>query len=156
MKLVITATDHDHGFKLDAFQIDQLLKKGEATTVEFTADHAGTFPFECSHFCGLVPGWTGPDEYRPAAEVATRIRAAVAWFAISTLVLASAFPFGSVTAPTMLPVPTVWARSSGDASRMPAAAINLNRTDKRRAKLKFKIVDRRFGIFTEPFFRRNL
>ena len=53
VKLVITATDKDHGFKLDAFQIDQLLKKGEATTVEFTADRAGTFPFECSHFCGL-------------------------------------------------------------------------------------------------------
>jgi cytochrome c oxidase subunit 2 len=53
LKLVITATDHDHGFKLEAFQIDQLLKKGEATTVEFTADRAGTFPFECSHFCGL-------------------------------------------------------------------------------------------------------
>jgi cytochrome c oxidase subunit 2 len=53
VKLVITATDHDHGFKLEAFQIDQSLKKGEATTVEFTADRAGTFPFECSHFCGL-------------------------------------------------------------------------------------------------------
>lgn len=53
VKLVITATDKDHGFKLEAFQIEQLLKKGEATTVEFTADRAGTFPFECSHFCGL-------------------------------------------------------------------------------------------------------
>ena len=53
VKLVITATDHDHGFKLEAFQIDQSLKKGEATTVEFSADRAGTFPFECSHFCGL-------------------------------------------------------------------------------------------------------
>ena len=53
VKLVITATDHDHGFKLEAFQVDQLLKKGEATTVEFTADRAGTFPFACSHFCGL-------------------------------------------------------------------------------------------------------
>ena len=53
VKLVITAVDHDHGFKLDAFQVDQLLKKGQATTVEFTADRAGAFPFECSHFCGL-------------------------------------------------------------------------------------------------------
>src|SRR5271169_2561409 len=56
----------------------------------------------------------------------------------------------------MLPVPTDWARSSGEASRTPVAAINMNRTNKRRAKLKFKIVDRTFGIFTEPFFRRNL
>jgi cytochrome c oxidase subunit 2 len=52
VKLVITAVDHDHGFKLEAFKIDQKLKKGEATTVEFTADQAGTFPFACSHFCG--------------------------------------------------------------------------------------------------------
>jgi cytochrome c oxidase subunit 2 len=53
VKLVITALDHDHGFKIDAFHIDQLLKKGEPTTIEFTADTIGTFPFQCSHFCGL-------------------------------------------------------------------------------------------------------
>jgi nitrosocyanin len=53
VKLVITAVDHDHGFKLDAFHVDQLLKQGEAATVEFTADQAGTFPFRCSHFCGM-------------------------------------------------------------------------------------------------------
>jgi cytochrome c oxidase subunit 2 len=53
VKLVITAVDHDHGFKLETLQIDQLLKKGEATTVEFTADQAGTFTFQCSTFCGL-------------------------------------------------------------------------------------------------------
>ena len=47
MKLTITAIDHDHGFKLDAFQIDRLLKKGQTTTIEFTADKAGTFPFQC-------------------------------------------------------------------------------------------------------------
>src|SRR6266446_1371961 len=53
VKLVITALDRDHGFKLEAFNIDQKLPKGEAVTIEFTADQAGTFPFECSHFCGL-------------------------------------------------------------------------------------------------------
>jgi cytochrome c oxidase subunit II len=53
IKLVITALDHDHGFKIDTFHIDELLKKGEATTIEFTADTAGAFPFQCSHFCGL-------------------------------------------------------------------------------------------------------
>jgi cytochrome c oxidase subunit II len=53
VKLTITALDHDHGFKIDAFHIDQLLKKGEPTTIEFTADTTGTFPFQCSHFCGL-------------------------------------------------------------------------------------------------------
>ncbi len=53
VKLIITAVDHDHGFKLDAFNINQRLKKGDPTTIEFTADKAGTFPFECSVFCGL-------------------------------------------------------------------------------------------------------
>ena len=53
VKMVITALDHDHGFKIDAFHIDQVMKKGEPTTIEFTADTTGTFPFQCSHFCGL-------------------------------------------------------------------------------------------------------
>lgn len=53
VKLLITAVDHDHGFKLAAFDINQELKKGEPTTVEFTADKAGTFPFQCSKFCGM-------------------------------------------------------------------------------------------------------
>ena len=56
IKLIITSVDHDHGFKLAAFHIDQKLPKGEAVTVEFTADQAGTFPFECSKFCGLGHG----------------------------------------------------------------------------------------------------
>ncbi len=53
VKLIITALDHDHGFKLDAFNINQIIKKGTSATIEFTADRAGTFHFHCSHFCGL-------------------------------------------------------------------------------------------------------
>jgi cytochrome c oxidase subunit 2 len=53
VKLIITALDHDHGFDLEAFGINQRLKKGEPTTIEFTADKAGTFEFKCSVFCGL-------------------------------------------------------------------------------------------------------
>jgi cytochrome c oxidase subunit II len=53
VRLVITATDRDHGFKLEAFHIEQKLKKGTPTTVEFTADQAGTFPFKCSVVCGF-------------------------------------------------------------------------------------------------------
>jgi cytochrome c oxidase subunit 2 len=53
VRLVITATDHDHGFKLAAFNVHQALPKGENTTVEFTADKAGTFPIVCSHVCGF-------------------------------------------------------------------------------------------------------
>jgi plastocyanin len=47
IKLVITALGRDHGFKLEAFHVDQKLPKGEAVTVEVTADQARTFPFEC-------------------------------------------------------------------------------------------------------------
>jgi heme/copper-type cytochrome/quinol oxidase subunit 2 len=53
VKLIVTALDHDHGFKLDAFHVNQKLQKGEPTTIEFTADQPGTFPFECSVLCGL-------------------------------------------------------------------------------------------------------
>lgn len=53
VKLVITATDRDHGFKLDAFKINQHLKKGEPTTVEFDPKKAGEFPFQCSVICGM-------------------------------------------------------------------------------------------------------
>ena len=56
VRLVITALDRDHGFKLEAFGINQKLIKGDPTTIEFTADKAGTFPFQCSEFCGLGHG----------------------------------------------------------------------------------------------------
>jgi len=56
VKLIITAKDHDHGFGLEAFHIKQKLKKGEPTTIEFTPDKAGTFPFKCSVFCGMGHG----------------------------------------------------------------------------------------------------
>jgi cytochrome c oxidase subunit II len=53
VRLVITSLDHDHGIKLQAFHIDRKLPKGQPVTIEFDADQAGTFPFECSVFCGL-------------------------------------------------------------------------------------------------------
>jgi len=53
VKLVITAQDREHGFKLAAFHVDRRLPKGQGITVEFTADQTGTFPFQCSVFCGL-------------------------------------------------------------------------------------------------------
>lgn len=56
VKLLITAIDHDHGFKLDAFHINQKIKKGTTVTVEFTPDKAGTYPFKCSNFCGMGHG----------------------------------------------------------------------------------------------------
>jgi heme/copper-type cytochrome/quinol oxidase subunit 2 len=70
VQLKITATDHDHGFKIgtvpdgaepngkagliftsaqDCWQ----LKKGETTTIEFLAQTPGTYTFRCCHTCGL-------------------------------------------------------------------------------------------------------
>jgi cytochrome c oxidase subunit 2 len=53
VKLVMTAMDHDHGFKLDDFNINQKIPKGTTVVVEFTADKAGTFQFRCSTVCGI-------------------------------------------------------------------------------------------------------
>jgi heme/copper-type cytochrome/quinol oxidase subunit 2 len=67
--LKITATDHDHGFKLAAvpdgaessgggllFTSPQdcwQLKKGETGAIEFVAQTPGTYTFKCCHTCGL-------------------------------------------------------------------------------------------------------
>ena len=53
VKLIVTAVDAQHEFKLEAFHVEQKLPKGQAVTIEFTADQAGSFPFQCSHFCGM-------------------------------------------------------------------------------------------------------
>ena len=52
VRLIITATDRDHGIKIEGYDINQELKKGDPATIEFTADKAGTFEFKCSVWCG--------------------------------------------------------------------------------------------------------
>jgi cytochrome c oxidase subunit II len=52
VRLFITAFDHNHGFKIPAYDIDQMIPKGSTATIEFTADKAGTFEFKCSVYCG--------------------------------------------------------------------------------------------------------
>src|SRR5215469_1343075 len=66
----ITATDHDHGFKISpvpdgaasgskpglVFASPQdcwELKKGQTTVIEFLAQTPGTYSFRCCHFCGM-------------------------------------------------------------------------------------------------------
>jgi len=56
VKLVITSLDRDHGIKIEGYQIEKKLPKGEAVTIELVADKAGTFPFKCSTFCGMGHG----------------------------------------------------------------------------------------------------
>ena len=70
VQLKITATDHDHGFKIATapdgsepsskpglvFVSPQecwQLKKGDTTTIEFLAQTPGTYTFKCCHTCGL-------------------------------------------------------------------------------------------------------
>jgi len=53
VRLVMTAVDHEHGFKLDDFNINKKIPQGTTVIVEFTADKAGTFQFRCSSVCGL-------------------------------------------------------------------------------------------------------
>jgi cytochrome c oxidase subunit 2 len=48
----MAAADHDHGFKLADFNINQKIPKGATVVVEFTANKAGTFQFRCSNVCG--------------------------------------------------------------------------------------------------------
>ena len=53
VRLIMAAVDHDHGFKLDDFGVNQKVRKGTTATVEFTADKSGSFQFRCSTVCGL-------------------------------------------------------------------------------------------------------
>ncbi len=70
VQLKVTATDHDHGFKISAVPDAAppnganglifisahdcwQLKKGETTTIEFLAQTPGTYAFKCCHTCGL-------------------------------------------------------------------------------------------------------
>ena len=53
VRLIMAAVDHDHGFKLDDFDINQKIPKGTTVVVEFTADKVGTFQFRCSNVCGI-------------------------------------------------------------------------------------------------------
>jgi len=53
IRLTIMALDAEHGFRLNEFHIERKVLKGESVTVEFTADQAGDFSFQCSHFCGM-------------------------------------------------------------------------------------------------------
>jgi cytochrome c oxidase subunit II len=69
VQLKITATDHTHGFKIKAFADDSekkgspgltftspqdcwKIEKGQSSTIEFVAQTAGTYSFQCCVRCG--------------------------------------------------------------------------------------------------------
>ena len=51
---VVTSADTQHGFHVDAFGINEPVKKGQTAEVEFESDRAGTFPMNCSIICGAM------------------------------------------------------------------------------------------------------
>ncbi len=56
VRLIITATDCEHEFRLQAFDILQALKRGDPEIIEFTASKSGTFEFKSSVYCGKGHG----------------------------------------------------------------------------------------------------
>ena len=52
VRLLITATDVQHGFAIEDLGINTKLKPNEVTVVEFTPTRVGRFPFACSVMCG--------------------------------------------------------------------------------------------------------
>jgi cytochrome c oxidase subunit II len=53
VRLRLHSIDRDHAFAIKAFRVKALIPRaGEAITVEFVADRAGSFDFTCAEYCG--------------------------------------------------------------------------------------------------------
>jgi cytochrome c oxidase subunit 2 len=52
VRLEVTATDTDHGFGIEAFEIEERLPQGETQTIEFTPDESGEYHIHCTVYCG--------------------------------------------------------------------------------------------------------
>jgi cytochrome c oxidase subunit 2 len=50
--LEITSLDRKHGFAAPDLHVDTVIVPGKPTRVRIVPDHAGTFSFHCSVFCG--------------------------------------------------------------------------------------------------------
>ena len=54
IRLRLRSADRDHQFAIKALRVKALIpKSGEAVTVDFVADRAGTFEFTCAEYCGI-------------------------------------------------------------------------------------------------------
>jgi nitrous-oxide reductase len=61
--------DATHGFALGGYNINLSMEPGEASTFEFKADRAGTYPFYCSEFCSALHlEMVGYMRVKPAAK----------------------------------------------------------------------------------------
>jgi len=52
VRLILKSVDVTHGFAIDDFEIAREIPAGPPTTIEFTPDRAGEFPFYCVVRCG--------------------------------------------------------------------------------------------------------
>ena len=53
VELVLRSADTDHGIAIKAYALKVAIPKGGATVgVSFVANRPGTFPIECSEYCG--------------------------------------------------------------------------------------------------------
>jgi len=53
VRLRLRSADRNHQFAIKGFRVKALIPKtGEAVTVDFVADRAGTFEFTCAEYCG--------------------------------------------------------------------------------------------------------
>ena len=53
VELVLRSLDTDHGIAIKAYGVKVAIPKGgERVGVSFVANQPGTFPFECSEYCG--------------------------------------------------------------------------------------------------------
>jgi len=48
------AQDETHGFTVDNYNVHASLEPGETSTVKFTADREGVFPYYCTEFCSAL------------------------------------------------------------------------------------------------------
>jgi cytochrome c oxidase subunit 2 len=53
VELVLRSADTDHGLAIQAYAVKVAIPRGaETVVVSFVAHHVGTFPIECSEYCG--------------------------------------------------------------------------------------------------------
>jgi heme/copper-type cytochrome/quinol oxidase subunit 2 len=53
VELVLRSADADHGLAIKAYAVKVAIpKNGEAVEVSFVASRVGSFPIECSEYCG--------------------------------------------------------------------------------------------------------
>jgi heme/copper-type cytochrome/quinol oxidase subunit 2 len=65
----VTSLNVEHGLRIAEYGIDVPIPAKRSAHVEFYAGKVGTFPFECSKFCGVGHfGMKGRIIVKPAAE----------------------------------------------------------------------------------------